>query len=157
MGAGRKDTDSRNNRGTIQCQHDLCRERQTSTTFYDVYWENERRQIHRISATTHLQSKKAHFFLILDGHPVHKSRQVKEFVATTEGKLRLFILPPYSPHLNPDEWVWNWLKKHNLGKTRISGPDQFKAAVNLFMRRLQKLPKIVRGFFCDPNLAYINI
>ena len=42
-------------------------------------------------------------FLILDGHPVHKSKVVKEFVATTKGKLRLFILPPYSPHLNPDE------------------------------------------------------
>jgi hypothetical protein len=53
--------------------------------------------------------------------------------------------------------VWNWLKKHNLGKTQISGPDQFKAAVSLFMRRLQQLPKIVKGFFRDPNLAYINI
>ncbi|HEB86110.1 MAG TPA: hypothetical protein ENI68_03705, partial [Gammaproteobacteria bacterium] len=63
---------------------------------------------------------------------------VKEFVATTDGKLRLFILPPYSPHLNPDEWVWNWLKKHNLGKTQISGPDQFRAAVSRFMHRLQK-------------------
>lgn len=42
-------------------------------------------------------------FLILDGHPVHKSRKVKEYVARTDGKLRLFILPPYSPHLNPDE------------------------------------------------------
>ena len=96
-------------------------------------------------------------FLILDGHPVHKSRKVKEFVATTDGKLRLFILPPYSPHLNPDEWVWNWLKKHNLGKTQVSGPDQFRSAVSQFMRRLQKLPKILKGFFRDPNLAYINI
>ncbi len=96
-------------------------------------------------------------FLILDGHPVHKSRKVKEFVATTDGKLRLFILPPYSPHLNPDEWVWNWLKKHNLGKTQVSGPDQFRAAVSQFMRRLQKLPKILKGFFRDTNLAYINI
>jgi len=95
-------------------------------------------------------------FLILDGHPVHKSRKVKEFVATTDGKLRLFILPPYSPHLNPDEWVWNWLKKHNLGKTQVSGPDQFRAAVSQFMRRLQKLPKILKGFFRDLNLAYIN-
>ncbi len=96
-------------------------------------------------------------FLILDGHPVHKSRKVKEFVATTDGKLRLFILPPYSPHLNPDEWVWNWLKKHNLGKTQVSGPDQFRSAVSRFMRRLQKLPKILKGFFRDPSLAYINI
>ncbi len=95
-------------------------------------------------------------FLILDGHPVHKSKKVKEFVATTKGKLRLFILPPYAPHLNPDEWVWNWLKKHNLGKTQVTGPDQYKHAVSHFMRRLQKMTDIIKGFFRDPNLAYIT-
>ncbi len=95
-------------------------------------------------------------FLILDGHPVHKSRKVKEFVASTDGKLRIFILPPYSPNLNPDEWVWNWLKKHKLGKTTITGPDQFKQLATKFMRQLQSLPNIIRGFFGDPNLAYIS-
>jgi transposase len=95
-------------------------------------------------------------FLIVDGHPVHKSKKVKEFIAKTDGKLRLFILPPYSPHLNPDEWVWNWLKKHNLGKTTVVGPDQFRENVNRFMRRLQKLKQILIGFFRDQNLAYIE-
>jgi transposase len=41
--------------------------------------------------------------LIIDGHPVHRSRAVKEFAASTKGKLRLFFVPPYSPELNPDE------------------------------------------------------
>jgi transposase len=95
-------------------------------------------------------------FLILDGHPVHKSKKVKEFVAKTDGLLRIFILPPYSPHLNPDEWVWNWLKKHNLGKVNISGPDQLRERVNHFMRRLQKLTHVLRGFFRDTNLLYIG-
>ncbi len=95
-------------------------------------------------------------FLILDGHPVHKSKKVKEFVASTHGKLRIFILPPYSPHLNPDEWVWNWLKKHNLGKLSVRGPDQFRESVNRCMRRLQKLVDVIKGFFRDPNLHYIN-
>lgn len=95
-------------------------------------------------------------FLILDGHPVHKSRKVKEFVAGTDGKLRLFILPPYSPHLNPDEWIWNWLKKHNLGKLSVSGPDQFRESVKRCMRRLQKLGHVLKGIFRDPNLAYIS-
>ncbi len=45
-------------------------------------------------------------FLILDGHPVHKSRAVKAYAASTHGHLRLFYLPPYSPELNPDEQVW---------------------------------------------------
>ena len=30
-------------------------------------------------------------FLILDGHPVHKSKKVKEFVAETKGKLQLSV------------------------------------------------------------------
>ena len=55
----------------------------------------------------------AAIFLVLDGHPVHKSKRVKDYVASTNGRLRLVILPPYSPHLNPDEWVWNWLEQHN--------------------------------------------
>ena len=30
-------------------------------------------------------------FLILDGHPVHKSQEVKEYVTATQGKFRIFI------------------------------------------------------------------
>ena len=44
-------------------------------------------------------------FLIVDGHPSHKAKKVNEFVKSTQGKLRLFFLPPYSPELNPDELV----------------------------------------------------
>jgi len=46
-------------------------------------------------------------FLIVDGHPVHKARKVSEFVKEkADGRLSIFFLPPYSPDLNPDEWVW---------------------------------------------------
>jgi transposase len=95
-------------------------------------------------------------FLVLDGHPVHRSRKVKEYVATTNGRLRLFVLPPYSPHLNPDEWVWSWLKSHRLGRATVSGSDQFRAMVNRYLTQLQKLPGVIRGFFGDKNLAYIH-
>lgn len=42
-------------------------------------------------------------FLIVDGHPVHRSKAVKDFVASTQRRLRLFQFPAYSPELNPDE------------------------------------------------------
>ena len=48
-------------------------------------------------------------FLILDGHPVHRSTAVTAFAASTDGRLRLFRIPAYFPQLGPDEWVW---KKH---------------------------------------------
>jgi len=94
-------------------------------------------------------------FLILDGHPVHKSKKVRAFVESTQGWLRLFILPPYSPSLNPDEWVWSWLKKNKVGRSVITGPDQFKALVKKYMKSLQNSPKLISGFFRDKNLKYI--
>lgn len=79
--------------------------------------------------------------LILEGHPVHKSQCVKDFATSTEGRLRLFILPPYSPHPNRDECVWNWLKHHNIGKDLVSGPDQFRTLLEGYLRSFQKLPR----------------
>ncbi len=68
-------------------------------------------------------------FLIVDGHPVHKSVAVSRFVASTGGKLQLFHLPPYSPELNPDEQVWNHLKHHSVGRQTIAGLDHLKQLV----------------------------
>src|SRR3989304_3782049 len=66
-----------------------------------VFCEFLKRLIHNASTK---------IFLVLDGHPVHRSSLVKKFVQSTKGKLRLFYLPPYSPELNPDEFVWNNVK-----------------------------------------------
>jgi len=95
-------------------------------------------------------------FLVLDGHPVHRAKKVKSFAEATEGQLRLFQLPGYSPQLNPDEWVWKNIKHDRVGRSGITGPDQFKALAVAALRRLQAMPHIVRGFFGDPDLAYIT-
>jgi transposase len=95
-------------------------------------------------------------FLIVDGHPTHRAVKVKKFVVSTKGMLQLFFLPPYSPELNPDESVWNYLKNHHIGKATISGPDQFRALVLGTLRRIQKMPALVRSFFGQRELQYIK-
>lgn len=40
-------------------------------------------------------------FLIVDGHPVHRSKKVKNFAANCNGGLRLFQQPRYSPGAKP--------------------------------------------------------
>ena len=102
-----------------------------------------------------LHDAQAPVFLIVDGHPVHRSKAVKTFVASTEGALRLFYLPSYSPELNPDEWVWKNVKHDRVGRIGVAGPDDLKAKAVAALRRLQRLPQLVRGFFRDPNLSYI--
>ncbi|HEY6422983.1 MAG TPA: IS630 family transposase, partial [Pseudonocardiaceae bacterium] len=95
-------------------------------------------------------------FLVIDGHPVHRSRAVKEFAASTNGNLRLFFLPPYSPELNPDEWVWKNVKHDRVGKTAIKSFDDLRDKAESALLRLQCLPEIVRAFFKDPCLSYIK-
>ena len=92
----------------------------------------------------------------MDGHPVHKAKKVSEFVKEkADGRLSIFFLPPYSPDLNPDEWVWNNVKNDRIGRGVIMSADDLKAKAIGALRRLQKLPDIVRGFLRDPKLAYI--
>ena len=95
-------------------------------------------------------------FLILDGHPVHRSNAVKQFAASTGGRLRLFFLPGYAPELNPDEWVWKNVKHDRVGRVGVSGVDDLKAKALAALHRLQKLPQLVQSFFRDPNLRYIT-
>jgi DDE superfamily endonuclease len=74
---------------------------------------------------------------------------------TADGRLSIFFLPPYSPDLNPDEWVWKNMKNDRIGRGVIMSADDLKAKAIGALRRLQKLPGIVRGFLWDPKLTYI--
>jgi transposase len=96
----------------------------------------------------------APIFLIVDGHPVHRAGVVKQFVAASEGRIRLFQLPSYSPDLNPDELVWAHLKHHKIGKTAIAGPDHLKRRVIAFLRGLQRSPALLRALFQHPSVRY---
>jgi hypothetical protein len=48
--------------------------------------------------------------VIWDGSPIHRSRSVKDFLASGAARrLQLEQLPGYAPELNPDEGVWKHL------------------------------------------------
>jgi transposase len=95
-------------------------------------------------------------FCIVDNHPAHRAKAVDRYVASTDGALRLYRLPAYSPQLNPDEWVWKNVKHDGVAPAAPKGPEQMKAVITARLRRLQRLPHIVRRFFGDPELAYIT-
>ena len=96
-------------------------------------------------------------FLIVDGHPTHKAKCVREFVESQEGKLRLFLLPPYSPELNPDEYVWNDLKNNCIGRKALSSKEQLRKTVMSHLRKIQKMPALIKSFFQSPTTRYAMI
>jgi transposase len=93
-------------------------------------------------------------FLIVDGHPVHRSKRVKSYVASTQGRLGLFYLPGYSPELNPDEFVWNELKNTFVGRKFIASKNDLKKVVIGGMRRLQKNPEKIKSYFQAKHTQY---
>ena len=92
--------------------------------------------------------------IIWDRLNVHRSRLVREWVEAQEGAVQLEFLPAYAPELNPVEGIWNHLKNHRVGKQSIAGPDHLKHMVLSHLRRMQKLPYLVRSFFGMPETVY---
>lgn len=64
--------------------------------------------------------------------------------------------PPTPPQLNPDEWVWKNVKHDRVGRTGVTNAQEFKTKTISALRRLQKMPQLVRAFFADPDLRYIT-
>ncbi|HSK29440.1 MAG TPA: IS630 family transposase, partial [Candidatus Limnocylindria bacterium] len=101
-----------------------------------------------------MQGRRRAVFLIVDGHPAHRSKSVRSHVDSLGGRLKLFFLPPYSPELNPDEFVWNDVKNNGVARTLVHGPRDLHRAVLGRLRYLQKSPHIVRSFFQAPDTRY---
>jgi transposase len=93
-------------------------------------------------------------FLIVDGHPTHKARVVKTYLEKVDGKLRLFYLPPYSPELNPDEYVWNDVKNNAIGRSVIVDAKNLRSIAESRLRYLQKNAAHVRTFFQSETTRY---
>jgi transposase len=95
-------------------------------------------------------------FLVWDGHPVHKSNKVTEKVRSYKGKLRLYLLPSYSPKLNPGEGVWREAKSHRLGRAGIFSFAEMKSKALGALRCLLNRPEIIRTFFHTPSTLYAS-
>lgn len=93
-------------------------------------------------------------FLVVDNHPIHKTKKVQEFIRKQDGKLKLFYLPPYSPELNPDELVWNSVKTHGISRHLINDLKSLKKIVYSALCSLQKRSDKVASFFKTPTTSY---
>jgi transposase len=93
-------------------------------------------------------------FFIVDGHPAHRSRLVKEFVASTKGAIEMYFLPPYAPDLNPDEFVWNHLKRNGLSRRPLRQNESLKARVAKDLASIKRKPALIRSFFQAKSVDY---
>jgi len=93
-------------------------------------------------------------FLIVDGHPVHRSRAVREYVARHAMRIELFFLPSYSPDLNPDEMLNQDLKSNAVGRRRPRHRPQMIWTVRNYLERRRRNPALVKRYFHEESVRY---
>jgi len=95
-------------------------------------------------------------FLVLDRHPAHIAKVVAQYVQSLGGRLELHFLPGYAPELNPDEFVWNYLKREGVSKKPLRRDESLRSRVEEDLAKIGSSRKLVRSFFCAPSVADIK-
>ena len=95
-------------------------------------------------------------FLIIDGHPVHRSNAVKNWVSQQGNKLRLIPLPGYSPELNPDEMVNQDVKSNAVRRNRPRNKTELLKNIRGYLRNRQRQPDLVKRYFQEKHVKYAS-
>lgn len=101
-----------------------------------------------------IRQAKGKVYLIVDGHPVHRSRIAKDFASANEEALRLIRRPGYCPELNPDELLNQDVKTNALGKSRPANKGESIAGVRRHLHRRQKQPQLTKNLFQERHVRY---
>lgn len=101
-----------------------------------------------------MKGRKKNVMLVVDGHPAHKANLVKEYIAQLKGRLELHFLPPYAPDLNPDEFVWSYMKNNGVSKRPLKRNESMRSRIEEDLRAIYGNPRLVRAFFGEASVAY---
>lgn len=100
---------------------------------------------------------KQKILVIWDGASIHKSEEVKELLAGLKDKeLWLERIPPYSPELNADEQVWNYLKSVLLKNSSAHNLKELESNIDYAMEIIEESPKLISSFFEHPAVGYFK-
>ena len=92
--------------------------------------------------------------VIWDGSPIHKGQPIKDFLAAGAAKrLHLERLPGYAPDLNPDEGIWNYLKRVELKNRCCRDLAELRLELRRAKERLRHKREIIRS--CSRQCGYL--
>lgn len=92
--------------------------------------------------------------LVWDNVRPHQSAAVKRFVHDQRRRLSLEPLPPYAPELNPDEWVWRYLKQVELANFAPRHLGELKTGLREATQRIRMRTGLMRSFLEASALSF---
>jgi transposase len=92
--------------------------------------------------------------IIWDGSPIHHSAAIRAFLAKGAAKrIHLERLPGYAPDCNPDEGVWNYLKRVELANVCCMNLVALEHEVIKARERLRHKRTILQA--CSRHAGYL--
>ena len=101
-----------------------------------------------------MNSQTGRIFLVVDGHPAHKANLVKSYLQSLEGRLELHFLPPYAPDLNPDEFVWSYMKNNGVSKKPLKKNESLQSRIEQDLNGIRGNRRLVESFFHAESVLY---
>lgn len=90
--------------------------------------------------------------VIWDGSPTHHGQAVKDLLAGGAAKrIHLERLPGYVPDLNPDEGIWQYLKRVELRNVSCDNLDHLRRELRKAKQRLRHKTHIIRACIRQPG------
>ncbi len=84
--------------------------------------------------------------LLWDGAPIHRSQPIKDFLAGGGAKrIHLERLPGYAPELNPDEGIWQYLKRVELKNVCCQDLTTLRYELRRATARLRHKREVIKG------------
>ena len=126
------------------------------TCRFMCYEENMTQKLFIDFMTRLLKDAKKKVLFIVDNLRVHHGKKVQKWLSEHVDQIEVFYTSPYSPEINPDEYL-----NHNLKQSVHSGvlphnTADLKTKTHSYMRTLQKHPDKVRKLFKHKKLTYIH-
>jgi transposase len=96
---------------------------------------------------------KRKLLVIWDGLPAHGSRLVKDYLEGLEGAIQIERLPGYAPELNPVEYIWGYLKQHELANLCAQDFTSLSDFARRRLKSMQRRPILITAFWKQSELA----
>lgn len=122
--------------------------------WYQVYTERFNADVFIECLKDLIGNRKKPIYIIMDGHPVHKSKKVREFVASMKGRLSIFILPPYAPDLNPDELVWNYIRQTGTARMPLKKGESLMERTFIDLELIAQDKALVKSLFLNASVSF---
>lgn len=92
--------------------------------------------------------------ILWDGSPIHHCQAIKDFLAAgAAARIHLERLPAYAPEVNPQEGVWNLLKRRELKNVCCKNLTELDQQLLLARARLRHRKQTLRQCFAHAGYS----